>query len=100
MYVPLDGHVRNFCRSYRLKNTRTLANLLLPDHGCDALSPGIGDIAFVNDLRAERVVTTNFECSVFGPNSGSVLKIGWVCTETSFSYIIWLHHLATSLNHF
>ena len=70
-----------------MKNTRALKNLMITDRGCDAVSPGIGDIAYVNDLRAEKIVTTTFECSVFGPNSGSIYKIGWVCTKISILYI-------------
>ena len=63
--------------SYRMNNTRTLENLMITDRGCEALSPGIGDIAYVNDLRAEKIVTTTFNCSVFGPNTASFIKIGW-----------------------
>ncbi|CAB4034088.1 Hypothetical predicted protein, partial [Paramuricea clavata] len=63
--------------SFRLKNTRKLANLMITDRGCDALSPGVGDIAYVNDLMAEKIATTNFKCSVFGPNTASFIKVGW-----------------------
>jgi hypothetical protein len=48
------------------------------DRGCDALSPGVGDIAYVNDLMAKKIATTNFKCSVFGPNTASFIKVGWV----------------------
>ena len=55
---------------------------MITDHGCDARSPGIGDIAYVKDLMTEKIVTTTFKCSVFGvPKShDSVLKSGWVRT--------------------
>ena len=52
---------------------------MITDRGCDALSPGIGDIAYVIDLMAEKISTTTFKCSVFGPNTASSLKVGWVC---------------------
>ena len=51
---------------------------MITDRGCEALSPGVGDIAYVNDLMAEKIATTAFECSVFGPNINPYLKIGWV----------------------
>ncbi len=47
--------------------------------GCSARSPGIGDIAYVKDLLTGKVVTTTFECSVFGdPKSDTTYKSGWV----------------------
>jgi hypothetical protein len=53
---------------------------MITDHGCDALKPGIGDIAYVKDLMTEKVVTTIFECSVFGKaKDSSIYKSGWVC---------------------
>ncbi len=66
-----------YIRSFRLKNKRPLGQLLITDRGCDALSPGIGDIAYVKDLMTDRIVTTTFQCSVFGhPHSSN---LGWVC---------------------
>ena len=63
-------------RSYRLKNKRPLGQLLIKDRGCDSNSPGIGDIAFVKDLKTDKIVTTTFKCSVFGLAHSSTL--GWV----------------------
>ena len=77
MYA-LDKLIHTFFRSFRLQNTRKLENLMIKDRGCEALLPGIGDIAYVNDLRAEKIATTTFKCSVFGPNTGSFVKLGWV----------------------
>ena len=52
---------------------------MITDHGCDARSPGIGDIAYVKDLMTEKIVTTTFKCSVFGdPKSDTGRKFGWV----------------------
>jgi hypothetical protein len=51
--------------------------MVMDKGGCGPLSHGIGDIAYVKDLRTEKIVTTNFRCSKFGtyfPAQGS----GWV----------------------
>jgi hypothetical protein len=50
---------------------------MITDRGCDSNSPGIGDIAFVKDLMTTNIVTTGFQCSVFGLAQSSTL--GWVC---------------------
>ncbi|XP_028413272.1 uncharacterized protein LOC114536121 [Dendronephthya gigantea] len=65
--------------SYRLRNTRPLKNIMIVNQGgCGATSPGIGDIAYVKDLRTEKIVTTKFRCSQFGLHQHFFLKIGWV----------------------
>jgi hypothetical protein len=47
--------------------------------GCGYRSPGIGDIAYVKDLLVEKVVSTTFQCSVFGvPKSDTIYQSGWV----------------------
>lgn len=51
---------------------------MITDQGCDTLSPGIGGIAYVKDLIANKIVTTSFKCSVFGQNTAAKEKIGWV----------------------
>jgi hypothetical protein len=59
---------------------RKLGNLMITDRGCDARTPGIGDIAYVKDLMTEKIVTTTFACSVFGDaKSDTIYKSGWVC---------------------
>ena len=56
---------------------------MITDHGCDADSPGIGDIAYVKDFMTEKIVTTTFKCSVFGnAKSDTFYKSGWVRTFT------------------
>jgi hypothetical protein len=52
--------------------------MLLGERGCDNNSPGIGDIAYVKDLRAGNIVTTNFRCSKFGVAYHRNTKYGWV----------------------
>ena len=56
---------------------------MITDHGCDARSPGIGDIAYVKDLMTGRIVTTTFKCSVFGDakSRDTFYKSGWVRTS-------------------
>ena len=62
-----------------MNNKRKLENLLITDRGCTHLSPGIGDIAYVKDLMTEKVLSTSFQCSVFGyAKSDSLFKSGWV----------------------
>lgn len=69
-------------RSYRLRNKRPLGKLMITDNGCEVNSPGIGDVAFVKDLMTGKIVTTKFQCSVFGlAHSGNV---GWVCNKKLF----------------
>ena len=64
-----------------MNNTRKLENLMITNRGCAPRTPGIGDIAYVKDLITEKVVSTSFECSVFGDaKSDSVYKSGWVRT--------------------
>jgi hypothetical protein len=52
--------------------------MLHGEKGCDGNSPGIGDIAYVKDLRAKKIVTTNFRCSKFGVAYHGRTKYGWV----------------------
>jgi hypothetical protein len=52
--------------------------MLHGEKGCDGNSPGIGDIAYVKDLRAKKIVTTNFRCSKFGVAYHRKTKYGWV----------------------
>ena len=55
---------------------------MITDRGCDSNSPGIGDIAFVKDLKTDKIVTTTFRCSVFGvAHSGT---LGWVSYNDLF----------------
>jgi hypothetical protein len=58
---------------------RPLKNIMIINQGgCGSISPGIGDIAYVKDLRTEKIVTTNFRCSKFGTYYHSYQKFGWV----------------------
>ena len=62
---------------YRLNPTRHLGNLFgVGDGGCTAVHSGIGNVAYIKDLLTETVVTTNFDCSKFGPHVDKTL--GWV----------------------
>ncbi|XP_028391550.1 uncharacterized protein LOC114516313 isoform X2 [Dendronephthya gigantea] len=71
--------------SYRLRNIRPLKNIMIVNHGgCGATSPGIGDIAYVKDLRTEKIVATKFRCSRFGMHQHSFLKIGWAMMNECF----------------
>ena len=64
---------------------------MIEDRGCDSNSPGIGDIAFVKDLRTDMIVTTTFRCSVFGlAQSGN---LGWV----SYNNIYFTYQLTKCL---
>jgi hypothetical protein len=40
--------------------------MVMGEKGCDDSSPGIGDIAYVKNLKTEKIVSTNFRCSKFG----------------------------------
>ena len=51
---------------------------MIIDHGCAQATPGIGNIAYVKDLQTEKIVTTNFRCSVFGGYQDSSTGFGWV----------------------
>ncbi len=51
---------------------------MIIDHGCAQATPGIGNIAYVKDLKTEKIVTTNFRCSVFGSYHDSATGFGWV----------------------
>ena len=51
---------------------------MIIDHGCAQATPGIGNIAYVKDLQTEKIVTTNFRCSVFGSYYDSATGFGWV----------------------
>ena len=48
------------------------------EKGCDSNTPGIGDIAYVTDLRTGNIVTTTFRCSQFGLAHPLISKLGWV----------------------
>ena len=65
-------------RSVRLQAERALKNLMIIDHGCAEATPGIGNIAYVKDLQTEKIVSTNFRCSVFGGYYDSSTGFGWV----------------------
>ena len=69
-----------YYRSFRLKNKRPFGQLLLRDSGgCTKDNPGIGDIKFVKDLQAGKVVTRTFRCSIFSGHLSPL--IGWVCSS-------------------
>ncbi|XP_028391545.1 uncharacterized protein LOC114516310 [Dendronephthya gigantea] len=71
--------------SYRLRNTRPLKNIMIVNQGgCGATSPGIGDIAYIKDLRTEKIVATKFRCSQFGTHQHFFLKIGWAMMNECF----------------
>ncbi|XP_028391389.1 uncharacterized protein LOC114516186 [Dendronephthya gigantea] len=71
--------------SYRLQSIRPLKNIMIVNQGgCDATSPGIGDIAYVKDLRTEKIVTTKFRCSQFGTYRHFFLKSGWAMMNECF----------------
>ncbi|XP_028413273.1 uncharacterized protein LOC114536122 [Dendronephthya gigantea] len=71
--------------SYRLRNIRPLKNIMVVNQGgCGATSPGIGDIAYVKDLRTEKIVATKFRCSQFGTHRHFLLKIGWAMMNECF----------------
>lgn len=61
------------------------------EKGCDANSPGIGDVAYVKDLMTEKIVSTNFRCSKFvNPNNLEPNLVGYV-------FNIKVHHLHQSI---
>ena len=69
----------NIIRFYRLRNPRTLKNLMVINKGgCGKYSPGIGDVQFVKDLMTDNIVTTKFRCSKFGVAHSARAKFGWV----------------------
>ena len=55
---------------------------MITDRGCSSLEPGIGDIAYVKDQLTDTIVSTTFECSVFGGLQSSG-KLGWVNSSNS-----------------
>ena len=62
-----------------MNSKRPLKNLMvLGEKGCDQNSPGIGDIEYVKDIMAEKIVTSTFRCSKFGIAHHVGTKIGWV----------------------
>lgn len=67
-----------YIRSFRLQAKRLLKNLMIMDHGCSQATPGIGNIAYVKDLRTEKIVTAKFRCSVFGSYHDPATGSGWV----------------------
>ena len=50
---------------------------MITDRGCSDLEPGIGNIAYVKDLLTDTVVSSTFECSIFGGVQSSG-QLGWV----------------------
>ncbi|XP_028413234.1 fibrinogen gamma chain-like [Dendronephthya gigantea] len=71
--------------SYRLQNIRPLKNIMIVNQrGCGPTSPGIGDIAYVKDLRTEKIVATKFRCSQFGIYRHFILKSGWAMMNECF----------------
>ncbi|XP_028402956.1 uncharacterized protein LOC114525736 [Dendronephthya gigantea] len=61
---------------YRLSAKRILGNLFSAhNNSCPYLQAGIGNISFVKDLMTQSVVTKNFTCSKFGPDTHQ--KLGW-----------------------
>ncbi|XP_028413259.1 uncharacterized protein LOC114536107 [Dendronephthya gigantea] len=70
---------------YRLRNTRPLKNIMIINQGgCGPTSPGIGDIAYVQDLGTEKIVATNFRCSQFGTYHHFFQKSGWAMMNECF----------------
>ena len=60
-----------------MKTNRALGNLFgVGSGGCTDFHSGIGNISYVKDILTESVVTTNFNCSKFGPNTD--LNLGLV----------------------
>ena len=55
--------------------------MMLDNGGCDGRSPGIGDIAYVKDLRTEKIVSITFRCSIFGGYHPEYFQMGWVCCQ-------------------
>ena len=81
VYFPL--------RSYRLKTNPVLGRLFgVGSGGCTAFHSGIGNVSYVKDILTETVVTTQFNCSKFGPNTD--VNLGWVsvakyCSQNYFN---------------
>ncbi|CAB4037073.1 Hypothetical predicted protein, partial [Paramuricea clavata] len=63
--------------SFRMKSERPLKQLMVDDQGCTKHKPGIGNIAYVKDIRTEKIVTTGFRCSIFGGFHHSTPGFGW-----------------------
>lgn len=61
---------------YRLNPKRALGNLFSVDKGgCSSIHPGIGNVTYIKDVLTQSVVTTNFQCSKFGPHTHP--QLGW-----------------------
>ncbi|XP_046857622.1 uncharacterized protein LOC124451035 [Xenia sp. Carnegie-2017] len=61
---------------YHFHSPRKLTELLLRDSGgCSRLFPGVGNIQYVKDLRSNKIITTNFNCSRFGSHFHK--NFGW-----------------------
>ena len=54
--------------------------------GCDQKSAGIGNIAYVEHLVTEKIVTTKLRCSKFGYAYNRFVKFGWVCVLYRISH--------------
>ena len=75
-----------FARMYRLNSHRKFGNIFsAQNNGCPYLQAGIGNISFVKDLMTRTVVSNNFTCSKFGPNTHHGL--GWVECSKSHSIL-------------
>lgn len=66
------------CRSFRLQSERPFKKLMIDNHGCSQDNPGIGNIAYVKDIRSDKIVTTAYRCSVFGKYQHPLTGFGWV----------------------
>ena len=68
---------------------------MITNSGCSVLEPGIGDIACVKDLQTDTIVSTTFECSIFGGVQSSE-EIGWSmmnkCLKNPCSGSGYFHH--------
>ena len=52
--------------------------MILDQGGCPHNFPGVGDVSYIKDLMTEEIVSKDFSCSIFGPYSHPIAKIGWV----------------------
>ena len=85
--VYIQIHLWHFLfRAFRFKNKRQLKNLMILDQGgCPHNFPGVGDASYIKDLMTEEIVSKDFSCSIFGPYSHPIAKIGWVWKIISFA---------------
>lgn len=85
--IYIQIHLRYLLlRAFRFKNKRQLKNLMIIDQGgCPHNFPGVGDVSYIKDLITEEIVSRDFSCSIFGPYSHPIAKIGWVWMIISFS---------------